>query len=124
MGPPLQQPPAQEVESHTHCPLPLHSRPDTHAAHAAPAAPHEEFDSDAKSSHVPELQQPGQLVPPHVQAPPEQLCPPLQAAHAFPPAPHRAELCAANLTQELPLQQPVGHELGVHAHWPVVVSHV
>lgn len=40
--PPLQQPLAHEVASHTHAADDLlHSSPEPHAAHAAPAAPHD-----------------------------------------------------------------------------------
>ena len=38
---PLQQPVAHEVESQTHCPLPLHSWPMSHAAQVAPPVPHD-----------------------------------------------------------------------------------
>jgi hypothetical protein len=45
---PLQHPVAHEVASHTHVPVVvLHSWPDGHAPHAAPAAPHDALDCDA-----------------------------------------------------------------------------
>jgi hypothetical protein len=45
---PLQQPSGHDVASHTHCPFVLlHSWVGRHAAHVAPAAPHEPFDSPA-----------------------------------------------------------------------------
>lgn len=90
---PLQQPLGHEAASHTHCPLPLHAWPAAHAAHAAPALPHEELDSLPSDSHEPPLQQPGHEVPPHEQAPPEHACPPAHALQAAPPAPHSALDC-------------------------------
>jgi hypothetical protein len=45
---PLQHPFGHEVASQTHWPvLVLHSWPAAHAAHVAPAAPHDAFDSPA-----------------------------------------------------------------------------
>jgi hypothetical protein len=45
---PLQQPPGQEVASHTHCPVVLlHSCPEAHAPHVPPPLPQAPFDSDA-----------------------------------------------------------------------------
>ena len=45
---PLQQPVGQELASQTHCPVVLlHSCPEAHAPHAAPAVPHDEADCEA-----------------------------------------------------------------------------
>jgi hypothetical protein len=59
-APPLQQPFGHDVASQTHRPVALlHSWPDPHAPHVAPAAPQEPFDSAEYASHVPlDVQQP------------------------------------------------------------------
>jgi hypothetical protein len=71
--PPLQQPPAHVFALHAHVPFVLSQRPLPHAAHVAPAAPHEAPDSEAYSWHVPPgppLQHPfGQEVALHTQLP-------------------------------------------------------
>jgi hypothetical protein len=69
---PLQQPFGQEFASQTHDPLfALHSWPDGHAEHAAPAVPHEPFVSEAYGTHVEPLQQPfGQEVASQMHCPP------------------------------------------------------
>jgi hypothetical protein len=55
----LQHPFEQEVASHTHWPVVLlHSCPDAHPPHAAPAAPHCVFDSDPYGTQVLPLQHP------------------------------------------------------------------
>jgi len=120
----VQQPFGHEVESHTHCPLPLHTWPDAHAEQAAPPAPHEELDSLENDSHVvPPLQQPAHAVPPHEHAPPEHVCPEEQAPQAAPPAPQSASDWEVKGTHALPLQQPVAQELASQTHFPVVVLH-
>jgi hypothetical protein len=43
---PLQQPPGQELASHTHVPLPLHAWPVAQEPHAAPPVPQELMDSE------------------------------------------------------------------------------
>jgi hypothetical protein len=45
--PSLQQPSGHDVASQVHAPALLHSCPDAHNAHAAPAVPHELLDCDA-----------------------------------------------------------------------------
>ena len=92
--PALQQPFGHEVASQTHCPVVLlHSCPEAHAAHAPPAAPHEEADSAPYTSHVPvapPLQQPlPQVLAPHEQRPLVVSQRPFgQDAHVAPPVPH------------------------------------
>ena len=44
--------------------------------------------------------------------------------HAAPPAPHCEGDSEEKGTHVLPLQQPLGHELALQTHWPVVVLHV
>jgi hypothetical protein len=68
----------------------LHSCPEEQEPHATPPAPHDPFDSLARTSHVVPLQQPAQDAPAQVQVPVdvEQVCPELQAAQAAPPVPH------------------------------------
>jgi hypothetical protein len=89
------------------------------------------------SSHTLPLQQPlGHDVLLHTHAPPTHTCPALQTApvphshappleqafalaphltHPTPAVPHAA---ADGVSQTLPLQQPVGHELALHTHMP------
>ena len=90
----MQQPPGHDVALQTHWPLArLHTWPDAHAAQVAPPAPHEAFDSLASGSHVPALQQPAHVAPPHEQAPLVHVCPELHALHAEPPVPHSLADC-------------------------------
>jgi hypothetical protein len=84
-----QQPPEHEARSQTHCPEPLHSWPDGHAAHSAPPFPHEPADSPPSGSHVPPaVQQPVQDTPLQVHAPTEHAWPAAQRPQAAPPVPH------------------------------------
>jgi hypothetical protein len=76
--------------------------------------------------HEMPAQQPfGHDVELHTQPPPVRLhvCPVPQAAHPAPPVPHEPFDCDEGASHVLPLQQPAGHELALHTHWPVVVSH-
>jgi len=125
VGPPLQQPLGQVLASHTHWPLPLQSRPGAHAAHAAPFAPQEVADSAVGTSHVlPGVQQPGHDVPPHEHDPFVHGSPFTHAAHAPPPVPHWADVCEENGTHPpVALQQPLGQDVGLHRHCPLLVSH-
>ena len=85
----MQQPLGHEVASHTHWPVPLHSRPVEHALQATPDAPHEVLDSAVSCSQVPApVQQPGHDVPPHVHAPFVHASLPMHGLHAAPPVPH------------------------------------
>ncbi len=92
---PLQQPFGHEVASQTHCPVfLLHSWPVAHAAHAAPAAPHDVFVSFASRSQVVLLvQQPLHDVLLQVHTPLEHVSPVLHAAQAAPAVPHDAADC-------------------------------
>jgi len=119
----VQQPFGQEVASQTHWPdVVLHSVPEGHAAHVVPRAPQEVLVSLDSVSHVVPLQQPSQIVPPHEHAPPEHDWPLTHAAHAPPPAPHWAAVCAGKRTQApVGSQHPPGHEVASHAHWPVAL---
>jgi hypothetical protein len=120
----LQQPLGHEVASQTHCPVVLlHSWPDGHAAHVAPLAPHEVFDSLESASHVPPVQHPAHDAPPHAHAPVTHACPELHALHDAPPVPHSELVCEAYKTHVLPLQQPLWHDVPLHTHVPVVVLH-
>jgi hypothetical protein len=112
------------VPSQTHVPLVLlHSWPDEQAAHAAPLLPHDAFDSLESATHVPELQQPEQDVPPQEHTPLEQLLPEPHAEHAAPPVPHDELVCELYGTHVLPLQQPFGHEVASQTHVPLVLLH-
>jgi hypothetical protein len=95
---PSQQPFGHEVASQTHAPLVvLHSRPDAHARHTTPPAPHDPVDSPERASHVVPLQQPAHADPPqvHVPAVVEHVCPEPHGAHAAPAVPHWAAVSEA-----------------------------
>jgi hypothetical protein len=102
----------------------LHSRPEEQELQATPPAPHDPFDSLARTSHVVPLQHPAQDVPPHVQVPVdvEQVCPELHAAQAAPPVPHSTAFWLAKGRQVVPLQQPPGHDVASHTQVPFVLS--
>ena len=86
---PLQQPAGHDVASQTHEPVVLlHSWPDAQAAHAAPLAPQEVFDSLDRASQVPALQQPVQDAPLQLQTPLVHESPPAHAAQLAPLVPH------------------------------------
>jgi hypothetical protein len=115
--PPLQQPFGHDVASHAHPPCVLHSCPVVHPTHAPPPRPQVALD---ELTHVPFEQQPLQLVPPHVHAPPLQACPAVHLPHVLPPDPQAIADWAAWATQLLLLsQQPPGHALAVHVHVPL-----
>jgi hypothetical protein len=64
-------------------------------------------------------QQPLQVPPPHVHAPPLHDCPASHAPQAVPPVPQAAVVCPAGCTQLFcASQQPLGHEDGEHVHAP------
>jgi hypothetical protein len=103
--------------------------PDAHAPQIAPAVPHWALLSPATSTQVPfalAVQQPPehdvalQTQTPLVVA--LQSWPDAHAAHWAPPVPHEALPCAAyasHVPLTVPLQQPFGHELASHSHWPL-----
>jgi hypothetical protein len=64
------------------------------------------------------LQQPVQVVPPHVQAPPLHELPDAHAPQAFPPEPHVIDDWPDAGTQVAPLQHPFGQEVELHTHAP------
>jgi hypothetical protein len=67
----------------------------------------------------PPWQQPLQLAPPHVHAPPLHACPTSQVPQAFPPVPQAAVDCAPASTQLFcASQHPLGHEAGEQVHVP------
>ena len=98
------------MESQTHCPvLVLHSCPEAQAAQAAPAVPHELFDSEPQGTQVEPLQQPfGHVVESQKHCPVFLLhaCPEAQAAQAAPAVPQELFDSDVYGTQVLPLQQP------------------
>jgi hypothetical protein len=93
----LQQPLGQDAALHTHAPVAVsHAWPVGHAAHVAPPAPHEVFDSLASGSHTDPLpQQPAQVPPPQEHWPLAQLSPLPHGLHVLPPVPHWLEDCEA-----------------------------
>jgi len=121
--PPLQQPDGQVWESHEHVPLVVSQTPLAQAAQAAPPAPHWEADSEAKDTHVLPLQQPlGHELELHTHWPVVVLhaWPEAQAPQATPPAPQEA-FVSDEYASHVPLdvQQPLGHEVELHTHWPL-----
>jgi hypothetical protein len=48
--------------------------------------------------------------------------PAAHATQAAPPVPHCEADCDESGTQVLPLQQPLGHDVASHTHWPVFLS--
>jgi len=122
----VQQPVGHDVPSQTHCPLVLHSWPEGHAPHITPPAPQDELDSLVGSSHVSlAVQHPGHDSPAHVQAPFVHPSPTWHMPQAPPPMPHSVPDWAA-MSTHVPseLQQPPEHEVGLQAHFPVLVSQV
>ncbi len=111
---PAQQPPGQDAASQTHCPLVvLHCCPAPQAAHAAPPAPQEPDVSEAYPRHCPpEVQHPfGQVLASHAHVPlVVSQSPAAHVAHAAPPVPHSAPVCAEAGTHAPALQQPPGQE--------------
>ena len=96
-------------------------------AHAAPPIPHSVGDCMPCFTQVDPLQQPfGHEVGLHTQAPVavSHACPAAHAAHAVPGAPHALVVCDPGATHApLALQHPPGHEVALHTHWPLLVSH-
>lgn len=110
-----------------------------HAAHICPAEPHAVADCAAVATQVlPEQQPVAQLAAVHVHTPLVQTCPaahagpvpqrhappvqafvaPVQAAHAAPPVPHAAGVCAAPCTHTPALQHPVGQLAALQTQTP------
>jgi hypothetical protein len=121
---PSQQPFGHDVESHAHFPASVrHSRFVPHAAHVAPAVPHEVLDSDAHGSHVPLcVQHPfGHDVESQTHCPASvwHSCPEGHAAQEAPPAPHEPLLSRRSGSQMPLLQQPE-QDTTPHAHSPDV----
>ncbi len=75
--------------------------------------------SFASVKHAPLLQQPEHDPPLQLHTPFEQALPELHALHAAPPVPHCELDSLPYGTHVLPLQQPFGHELALHTHWPL-----
>ena len=124
VAPPLQQPLAHEVPSQVHLPLPvLHSRPELHAVHVAPAVPHEPLVSADQASHVPvgpPLQQPcGHEVESQVHWPLPVLHsrPDVHAEQLAPPAPQDPLFSLARASHDPAVQQPA-HDPPPHEHAP------
>jgi len=130
--PPTQQPLEHVFASQAHVPLVVSHSPLPQAAQVAPPVPHDEADSELHDSHVPvapPLQHPvGQEVESHTQVPVLLLhsSPVPHAPHAAPVVPHDpldSDAHASHVPVGPPLQQPCGHEVASHWHWPVVVLH-
>jgi hypothetical protein len=113
---PLQHPLGHDVALHTHAPCALHCWPVVHPTHAPPETPQALLDD---VTHVPLEQQPLQLVPPQVHAPPLHDWPDVHSPQASPADPHADVDCADGATQFPWLsQQPSGQEVGEHVHVP------
>jgi hypothetical protein len=109
----VQQPFGHEVASQTHWPaLVLHSVPSAQGTHPVPREPHEAFDSPPSDWQVPPLQQPSQILPPHVHAPPAHDSPTAHAEHAAPPPPHSDAVCDPKaMHAPVVSQQPPEHDV-------------
>lgn len=124
----MQQPFGQVVGSHPHDPVVVsHVCPPVHALHAAPPEPQSRFDSPAKGTQTPPLQQPlGHEVASQPQVPFVllQSWPVAHAVHRAPAVPQDALVSDPNGTQvPLAVQQPFGHDVASQTHWPVSVLH-
>jgi hypothetical protein len=115
---PLQQPPGQDVASHTHRPLVVsHSWPTAHAAHML-AVPQAALDSEAYGTHVLPLQHPwGHEVASQTQCPLRHSCPIAQEMHAAPAEPHDVSDSLESGSHVPALQQPV-QEVPPHVQVP------
>jgi len=95
--------------------------------HAAPPMPHSVGDCAFCLTHVVPLQQPlAHEAGSHTQAPValSHSCPAAHAAHAAPGMPHALFVCDPGTTHApLAVQHPPSHELALHTHWPLLVSH-
>jgi hypothetical protein len=63
-----------------------------------------------------------QEVPPQLHAPALHAWPPAQVPQAFPAEPHALVDWLAVGRHVVPLQQPFGHEVGVHVHVPTALQ--
>ncbi len=116
----VQHPLGHEVESHTHWPASVwHSWPEGHAAHEAPAAPHDPLFSSRSGSQTPRLQQPVHDETPQAHSPLEHASPCAQALQLTPPVPHCCDDSLETETHVLPLQHP-GHDDALQTHCPLV----
>ena len=132
----VQQPPGQVFPSQVQVPLVVSQSPLEHDEQVAPAVPHEPPVCAPQSSHVPvgpPLQQPfGQDVALQMHVPAvasldvshTRFVP--HGAHAAPAVPHVVPSLAQGTQVPLapPLQQPFGHEVASHTHWPVELHSV
>jgi len=119
-----QQPLRQLLASQTQLPCAEHSWPALHSVQATPLAPQRVMLSLATVTHVPLLQHPAQLLPPHKHPPALHAWPWSHAPQTWPPEPHCASgACASKPMQSPSLQQP-GHNPAVllHRQVPLVVS--
>jgi len=135
----VQQPPGHVLASHVQLPLVVSHSPLVQGEHVAPAVPHEPLPCAPQSSHVPvtpPLQQPfaqDEAEPLQMQVP--AFASPVLSQVRFAPQP---EQVAPAVPQELsfsdahgshvplgpPLQQPFGHDVASHTHWPVALHSV
>jgi hypothetical protein len=123
--PPLQQPFGHVVASQEQAPVVVSHTAFGQLAQAAPPVPHCEADCDACATHTFPLQQP----PGHEDAL-QTHCPVLvlhawpeaQPAQLAPAVPHEVLVWEAHASHvPLVVQQPLGHEVALHPHCPVLV---
>ena len=132
----VQHPPGHVFASQVQEPLVVSQSPLEHGEHVAPAVPHEPPACDPQSSHVPvapPLQQPFahdeplQMQVPAFESPDvshTRFVP--HGAHVAPAVPQVAPSLAHGTQVPLgpPLQQPFGHDVASHTHWPVELHSV
>lgn len=106
----------------------LHESPEGHPPQTAPPVPHSEADCEPCCTQLCPLQQPmGHELALHTHWPVavSHSWPAAHATQTAPPAPHAAvDSMPAGKHAPPAVQQPLGHELGLHTHWPPPVSHV
>jgi hypothetical protein len=132
--PPLSTESQSGAQSSKLCPVPLswpvHDCAPPQAAHVTPAVPHELFVSFAYDSHdppVPPLQHPAEhdvSSQTHFPLLSSHSSPAAHAAHIAPPVPHELFDSEAYPSHTPPaVQQPLGHDVPSHTHFPTLVLH-
>jgi hypothetical protein len=119
--PPLQQPPEHVLASHEQTPTVASHRPFAQAPHDAPPLPHCNEVCEAYGTHWLPLQQPLEhdvASQTHWPVVLSHSWPVAHDPHATPAAPHEVFDSDAYASHVVPLQQPIGHEVGSQTHCP------
>jgi hypothetical protein len=113
---PSQQPVEHDAGLQTHCPLLLHCCVASHALQGEPLVP--QVVGALVLHSLLASQHPVHDVESHTQSVPSQRWPVLHVLQAPPPRPH-VDIPGV-VTQMLPLQHPVGQEVGLQTHCPAL----